>query len=117
MLFSSNRASAASTAADRRREPRQPTNETAELCIFEGTEPQSIGPVVLRDVSTSGACVVSQRRVMPGTTILLICSFGRAKGVVRHAGKGWENYVLGLELFEPLSATRNTDWSPLAGTW
>jgi PilZ domain len=77
---------------ERRRHPRFATNEPVEV-ILEG----AIAHGVVRDVSSSGACIVLGMPAEVDAEIIIRSSFVQTAAVVRHMAVVPDGYLVGIE--------------------
>jgi PilZ domain len=105
------------TGVERRKEARCPIDETVE--IYEVT-PQSetlIGPAVMRDISSAGACVRMQSRLSVGTAVRLVSCNRNMHAIVRHAGAVFGGFLIGMEFAPAPTNQSRAECLPVPATW
>jgi len=83
--------------ADRRKEPRYPSDGSARVLVSFLSEPQTFNARVL-DVSKSGMRLKLSAPLAPGTLVQVELKSLVATGAVRHCRKDGEEYSMGIQL-------------------
>lgn len=83
---------------DRRKEPRFPVSEPAQLTELRSAGPVPAIDVTTVDVSRSGLGILSAQLVLPGTRVEIALRSARIAGMVRNARPDQSNYRLGIAI-------------------